>query len=269
MRNEISTGLVRLYDRAARAGLLDRPLPRRAFESAYLAYKRAIEAGPVDGLREFAISGSTAIDVGANIGFFTLRLARWVGPAGQVIAIEPEARNFASLRRRVVRAGMSQVVNCVQAAAADRHGQLRLAINRGHPGDHHLHDMGELIPAVTLDDLVAADTRPVSLLKIDVQGAEAMVLAGARTLIRAHRPAVFVELHQPSLARLGSSTREVIHTLLAFGYGGHILTRAGIAEPQDPETLVAQSATGYIDVLFLPMSRTLPTGEDDMREHSE
>ena len=85
--------------------MLDRPRPRRAYESVYLAYKRLIEAGPVDGLRGVVATGSTVFDVGANIGFFSFRFARWVGPEGRVIAIEPEARNIASLRRRVARAG--------------------------------------------------------------------------------------------------------------------------------------------------------------------
>ena len=67
-----------LYDRAAGGGLLDRPRPRRAYESVYLAYKRLIEAGPIDDLREYVSSGSTVFDVGANIGFFSfLSRAGW------------------------------------------------------------------------------------------------------------------------------------------------------------------------------------------------
>lgn len=253
MKDRLSNGLVSLHDHATRAGLLNRPVPRRAFESAYLAYKKLLEAGPVDSLREVVTSGSTAIDVGANIGFFTLRFARWVGPAGHVIAIEPEARNFASLTRRVSRAGLSDVVTCMQAAAADRNGELRLALNPGHPGDHHLADDGEPVAGVKLDDLAANGPRPVTLVKIDVQGAEMMVLAGARELIKAHSPAVLVELHEPSLTRLGSSRHEVIEMLVALGYGGHLLTRGGIGTLEDPEDLMARSATGYVDVLFLPI----------------
>lgn len=252
MRSQIYDGLVWLYERATRGGLLDRPLPRRAYESAYLAYKRLIEAGPIDGLHVLVANGSTVVDVGANIGFFSLRFARWVGPVGQVIAIEPETRNIDSLRRRVARAGLSDVVTCVQAAAADRPGQLRLARNPGHPGDHHLADYGEPVAAVTLDDLVTEDPRPVTLVKIDVQGAESMVLAGARHLIERHRPALFVEVDEPRLARLGSSRRELIDTVVSLGYVGHRLTRHGIGAREEPDELVARSSTEYVDVLFLP-----------------
>jgi FkbM family methyltransferase len=254
MKEHISDALVRLYGRAANGGVLDRPRPRLAYESAYLTYKRLIEAGPVNRLRGLVPAGSTVFDVGANIGFFSLYFASWVGPDGRVIAIEPEARNIASLRRRVARAGASDVVTCVQAAAVDRSGQVRLAVNRGHPGDHHLADTGEPVAAVTLDELAAGDPRRVTFVKIDVQGAESMVLAGARRLIEQHRPAIFVEIHEPSLTRLGSSRRELIATLEGLGYDGHRLNRSGVGPRQAPEDLIEQSSAGYIDVLFLPIN---------------
>jgi FkbM family methyltransferase len=269
MREHVSDALVRLYGHATRGGVLDRPRPRRAYECVYLAYKRLIEAGPVDGLRGLVGTGSTVFDVGANIGFFALCFANWVGPEGHVIAIEPEARNIASLRRRVARAGLSDVVTCVQAAAADRSGQLRLALNPGHPGDHHLAEDGEPVAAVTLDELAADNPRRVTLVKIDVQGAESMVLAGAHRLIRQHRPAIFVEVHDPSLVRLGSSRRELISALIALGYGGHRLTRSGVGPREDPEELIEQSSVGYIDVLFLPINSNSPTAHGNVREHRQ
>jgi FkbM family methyltransferase len=269
MRQQLSDALVCLYDRAAGGGLLDRPRPRRAYESVYLAYKRLIEAGPIDDLREYVSSGSTVFDVGANIGFFSLPFARWVGPEGRVIAIEPEARNIASLRRRVDRAGVSQVVTCVHAAAADMPGVLRLAVNPGHPGDHHLADNGVPIAAVTLDELARDDPRRVALVKIDVQGAETMVLAGANRLITRHRPAIFVEVHEPSLRRAGSSRRELIGALDALGYGGHRLGRGGVGPRDDPEKLIERSSNGYIDVLFLPEEESSPPPQRDMREHRQ
>lgn len=269
MREHVSDALVRLYGRATQGGMLDRPRPRRAYESVYLAYKRWVEAGPVDGLRGLVSPGSAVIDVGANIGFFSMYFARWVGPQGHVIAIEPEARNFASLRRRVARAGMSDIVICVRAAAAERSGEVRLALNPGHPGDHHLADNGVPVAAVTLDELVVAESRPVTLIKVDVQGAESMVLAGAHRLIERYRPGIFVEVHEPSLTRLGSSRHELLGTLVALGYGGHRLTRSGIGAREDPEALIERSSDGYIDVLFLPLNSSSPTADGDVGKHRQ
>jgi FkbM family methyltransferase len=252
VRQRISDALLALYQRVLRSGLLDRPVPRRAFESIYLAYKRLIEAGPVSGLRMLVTDGSTVIDVGANIGFFAVPFARWTGPRGRVVAIEPEAHNVASLRRRVERSGVSDIVECVQAAAADQPGQLRLAITPGHPGGHHLAEQGESVRAVTLDELVADDSRPVRLIKIDVQGAEAMVLAGAGKVIDRHHPAIYAEVDGPALERMGSSPRELIERIMSLGYAPHRLTRGGVGSRESLEALVGRSSAGYIDVLFMP-----------------
>jgi FkbM family methyltransferase len=257
MRSHAVGGLLWFYERMAKSGLLERPLPRRVFESAYLAYKDVIEAGPVGRLRPAVARGSTVIDVGANIGFFTLKFARWVGPDGRVVAIEPETRNMATLRRRVQRARVQRVVACVQAAAADRSGQLRLAVNPAHPGDHRIAEEGEPVRAVTIDELTADDARRVTLVKIDVQGAEMMVLAGARRVIETHRPAIFVEIADEPLERFGSSGDELIEALVSLNYTGHTLTRRGIGPAEAPEALMAKSANEYIDVLFLPREGTL------------
>jgi FkbM family methyltransferase len=253
MRRRVVTGLLRAYERGQKAGLLDHPVARRAFESGYLTYKLLIEAGPVSRLQPFVAAGSTVVDVGANIGFFSLRFARWVGPGGHVIAIEPEQHNLDTLRRRVTRAGLDSAVDCVQAAAADRAGELRLALNPAHPGDHRIAAEGEPIRAVTIDDLTVGDTRPVSLVKIDVQGAEMMVLSGARRVVAANRPVLFIEVDDDALGEFGSSADELLRTVLGLGYTAHTLTRRGPSPSQPPEALVAKSAGGaYSDVLFLP-----------------
>jgi FkbM family methyltransferase len=251
VRERTAGPLLRLYERAANAGVFDHAITRRAFESVYLAYKRLLEAGPVGRLQAFVEPGSTVVDVGANIGFFALRFGRWVGPAGRVVAIEPEARNVAALRRRISRARLDGVVECTHAAAADQPGQVRLAVNPVHPGDHHISDNGEAVPSVKLDDLVAGDNRRLALIKIDVQGAESMVLAGARRAIEVHLPAIFIELDNHALERFGSSAEELIETLAALGYRGHKLARRGVGPVEAPGDLVARSAESYIDVLFL------------------
>jgi FkbM family methyltransferase len=257
VRQRLADALIGLYASAAEAGLFDRPRAKRGFESVYLAYKSLAEAGPIVGLRQLVPNGSTVIDVGANIGFFTVRFGRWVGSAGNVIAIEPEARNFTSLRRRVERAGLSQVVQCVQAAAADRPGELRLAITPGHPADHHLDTAGVPVQAVTLDQLTANTRGHVALVKIDVQGAETLVLAGAERLLESGGPAIFIEIDEPSLVRSGSSAIELLDMIIAHGYVPHRLGRHGPSQVDRRADLLTRLRSGYIDALFLPESRSL------------
>jgi FkbM family methyltransferase len=110
-------------------------------------------------LRDLIEPGTTVIDVGANIGFFSIKFARWVGHSGAVIAIEPENRNIASLRRRVGRAGLGSIVECVQAVAAAQAGVMRLQVNPNHPGDHRIGATGIPVRAVTLDELTEGSRR--------------------------------------------------------------------------------------------------------------
>jgi FkbM family methyltransferase len=252
VRKRLVEGLLRLYERAVEAGLLDRPWARRGFESLYIVYKRLLEAGPTSKLRELVEPGSAVIDVGANIGFFSLSFGRWVGPRGRVIAIEPERHNFESLRRRIDRAHLSAIVEPIQAVAADQPGERRLAVNPTHPGDHRIADTGEPVRAVTLDQLTEGSSRRVSLVKVDVQGAEQIVLGGASRVLAKDRPALFVEVDDEALRNFGSSARELIETVVARGYVPHDLSRQGLRPIADTEALLASAAAGsYTDVVFV------------------
>src|SRR5688572_22188566 len=88
-------------------GLLRLGWGRRLYFALYEFYKSAFEAGRIGGLRTFVPEGGVVIDVGANVGFFTVRFARWVGPSGRVIAMEPEEGNHAELARRLAAKGMA------------------------------------------------------------------------------------------------------------------------------------------------------------------
>src|SRR5882757_11076400 len=102
----IRDSAVKLFGLAAKLGLQRLPLFNRAFLALYPLYKKYFEAGPIDRLREFVPSGSLVIDVGANVGFFSVRFAEWVGDGGKVISIEPEDRNYDSLVWALRREGL-------------------------------------------------------------------------------------------------------------------------------------------------------------------
>src|SRR5262249_53499009 len=81
--------------------------------------------------------GMVTVDVGANVGFHTLALARQVGDSGRVYAIEPDPGNFRLLSAAVRRSKLRQVRLCA-AAAADRAGSLRLFLSPTNCGDHRV-----------------------------------------------------------------------------------------------------------------------------------
>ena len=246
---------VKLFGLTAKLGLQRLPFFNRTFLALYQLYKRFFEAGPIDRLREFVPEGSLAIDVGANVGFFSLRFARWVGDRGKVIAIEPEQRNYASLVRAVERRGFSSRIEALQAVAAATRGEILLEINPLHPADHKISRDGTGLPvrAVTLDQLVQGKSGPrPALVKIDVQGAEMMVLKGAGGILRQAAPALFIELQEAGLNSFGSSIAEILGYLSGYGYEPYWLARSGPHRKTDaPEIHAMASRSGYVDVLFL------------------
>jgi FkbM family methyltransferase len=251
----IGTMLVRLFGLLARIGLHRAPVFERVFPPLYAGYKRYFEAGPIDGLQEFVPSGSLVIDVGANIGFFSLRFAKWVGDGGKVISVEPEDRNYNDLVSALQRKGLISRVDALKAAAAAVPGMMFLEINPLHPADHKLSPDGSgvAVRAVVLDDLVRdkSDLK-LSLIKIDVQGAEMLVLEGASSILKGAGPALFVELHEMGLRRSGSSVAAILAYLSNYGYEGYWLMRTGPhrkASPAEIHRKVARSE--YVDVLFL------------------
>lgn len=250
MARAVQHALHRAYRFLIARGLMRHPWGRRAFFRTYDVYKALLEAGPVDRLRAQIPAGAFVIDVGANVGFFTLRFLEWVGPAGRVLAIEPEPENFAEMTRRIRRCGYSDRADARCAVADAASGEARLLINPEHPGDHRLGEYGMPVAAVALDDVVGPGMR-VALIKIDVQGAEMRVLAGARGILVRDHPALFVEIDPPGLARFGSSVDDVLQTLGGAGYRPYLLGRRGPRHCDRAEIDAALRRSGYIDLLFL------------------
>lgn len=230
------------------------PVFDRAFLALYTVYKRHLEAGPIERLREYVPAGSTVLDVGANVGFFTLRFAQWVGD-GEVIAIEPEDNNFRALVSALERSGLSRRTRVLQAVAAASHGTSFLEINPLHPADHKLSrdDTGVAVDAIRLDDLIESKgpLRP-SLIKIDVQGAEMLVLQGAPEILRLSKPALFIELSEQALKQFGSSVTEIVVHLTLHGYQAYWLVRSGPHHRASLDDIHRKVALhGYVDVLFI------------------
>jgi FkbM family methyltransferase len=141
-------------------------------------------------LRGVLRAGASFLDVGANIGYFSLLASEIVGPAGHVLAVEPEPRNVELLRANMWRNRARNVrVLAVAAQAETGYAGLRLsAVNRG---DHQVVDAsshtGSLVPAARLDELLAGI--PVDVVKVDVQGVDHEVVEGLTEVI-AENPAI-------------------------------------------------------------------------------
>jgi FkbM family methyltransferase len=244
--------LLLLYRAATRSGVLRLPGMDHVFDGAYELYKRFLEASYIALLQSHVEPGTIVVDVGANVGFFTRYFARWTGPEGRVLAIEPEARNFERLVSTLRARRLGDIVEPVNAAAAEHSGQVALTVDPYHPAGHYLSAQGVPTRAVTVDELVRAHGgRRVSLIKIDVQGAELRVLHGAAWTLDTFRPALLVELDHDALRAQGASVHDVVDFLLSRGYQGRLVDARGLGAVCDREALLGASLRAeYVDALF-------------------
>jgi len=172
--------------------------------------------------------GMTVIDVGANEGHFSLFFGSLVGLQGAVLAVEPSPRELVALRRNVaLNPGAPVLVE--EQACGDRQGEATLLVaDEEHRGQNTLGNFvyectglvsRERVGLTTLDALVAKHKlRHVHFIKIDVEGAEAKVLEGARHTLAIFRPVLLVELLEPALRQQGSSGALLTLALRKSGY---------------------------------------------------
>jgi FkbM family methyltransferase len=162
-------------------------------------------------------AGDHAVDAGAHIGYFTAIMARRAGPAGRVVAFEPEPRNFELLKTTCILNGAINV-ELRRQALGEREAEASLYLGSGNLGDHRLHATSGRtsirVDVVRLDDCFGG--RPVDFLKLDVQGSEPAVLAGARMTIGANaaRLVCLMEL-SPRLSDVAGYGRDAVLDLLA------------------------------------------------------
>jgi FkbM family methyltransferase len=138
--------------------------------------------------------GDTFVDVGANIGYFTLLGAKLVGPQGRVVAIEASASALGQLRANIARNRVEGIVRCVHAAASDSEGTATL-----YQGDYDNVGTASIIRAsgrpservrsAPLDALLlSTEIFAARVIKIDVEGAEWLVLKGMESLLPRLQP---------------------------------------------------------------------------------
>ena len=202
--------------------------------------------------REHVDAARDAIDVGANIGLYSLLLADLLR-GGRVLAIEPTPAALGRLRRNIVANGCDAQVLVYAGAAAASNGTVSIATVPGreeystagalsHPSVGNAAFETIQIAAQTIDSLVAAFGLRPGFVKIDVEGMEHTVLAGMSSTIETFQPVILAELSDPLLRRNGSSAREILQRLRGYGYV--------ISDP-----LAVNKAAGtrqYGDILCIP-----------------
>ncbi|MGH0030063.1 MAG: FkbM family methyltransferase [Myxococcota bacterium] len=169
--------------------------------------------------------GDTFVDVGANVGYYTLLAAQSVGPEGRVVAFEPDPESADLLERNVRLNGFDHVV-IERKAVSNAPGSIRLYLAPENKGDHRIYDDGEResieVEAVTLDDYFAepgGGHRRVDFVKVDVQGADLAVLEGMSELIEANDGLLLsIEYWPFGLQGFGDEAKDMLDRLVAHDF---------------------------------------------------
>ena len=225
--------------------------------AAALLWKYSLLGGCEEKLyRERVRPGMTVLEIGANVGFFTLLFSRLAGPGGRVIAFEPDADNFRLLVKNLKANGAANVT-CVHKAVAEKDGKARLFFSEEHRGDHRIYDSGDGRPAVeietaALDSFLPADTR-VDFIKMDIQGAEYAALLGMeRTLRRQPQLAMLCEFSPSLLRRAGADPERFLAGLAGTGFSIKLLDEenGSAAHATAAELLAACPGECYVNLLL-------------------
>jgi len=205
------------------------------FENAELAF-----------VRHSLKPGAVFIDVGANGGIYTVIAARQVGPTGHVYAFEPGKKELEILRKNIEANGLTNVT-VIESAVSRETGTAKLAISTDgamnslaktqHP-DQQIEEW-ETVKTITLDDFALQNSlNTVDFIKVDVEGAEKLVLDGAKNLLASEGPVtVLFEAMTINVTAFDYSVRDFLSELmmqgLSISYINEDGTLTGISQVDD------------------------------------
>jgi len=177
---------------------------------------------------EACIGKSVFIDVGAHVGLYSLPASRVMAPGGKIFAFEASANNFNYLTQHIQYNGIKNIFPYQVAIGStnqdsvifyeDRTPSSALSsFAKGPKFDESMYEK-MVVRQITLDQFCTDHLISPDVVKIDVEGAELLVLMGSLNILRQHKPTIFLSVHPTHLEALGQSTEELNATLKLLGY---------------------------------------------------
>jgi FkbM family methyltransferase len=227
-----------------------------------ILYRQEYEPPVTRLFKKYVKPGMGVLDLGANIGYFSLLAASLVGAEGFVQSWEPAAANVRALcASRAINAFDN--IEVVQAAAAEKNGLLQYFRNSLNGSVAATEDtdpnnmfQADTVMGLRIDDFVSPNAH-IGFVKIDVEGYEFKALVGGRKMIERCRPIIISEFAPPNLQESsGVSGREYLEFFLSLGYDISSVTRSHV-KPGNVDEILArfeESGSDHIDILLLPRS---------------
>jgi FkbM family methyltransferase len=167
--------------------------------------------------------GDMVFDVGGHVGYYTILMAKLIGPTGRLITFEPQQK-LVEAQRKSLALNEIHWATVMNMAVSDRTGTLKLyqPEDTGRTGAATGHIQAKnvfSIKAVSLDEFAAAEmSKTPRLIKMDIEGGEWLALKGMRLLLSDSKPILLVEMHPQQIVALGGNQMDMIDTLSSHGY---------------------------------------------------
>lgn len=168
--------------------------------------------------------GMNIVDIGANIGYYTVMAAMKTGQSGHVISYEPESENYSFLKRNVDANNLSNV-RAVKMAIGDKVGTAKLYLTKNNKGTHSFANNrndseNETVNVDSLDHLLSAiGVEKVDVLKIDIEGYEPFAFDGMKeTLAKNSDIIIFSEIYPKAIRRTGRDPLDLLKLFNEYGF---------------------------------------------------
>jgi FkbM family methyltransferase len=235
----------------------------------HFAEKNLLEGAVIEGhvariFSELIRPGHVVIDIGANIGFHSFRIAQLVGPNGKVYAVEADIDNAIHIRKSILESENTNIY-LLPVAAGDCFGLLNMLATKGTNSSFspNARQSNRLAVKVKIDDIIS---ERVNFIKMDIEGAELLALLGLQSILENSRPFVTSEFSSNYIKySLGKDRAlEFLNFFFSRGFSCFQLRSKDILSIPDAEAVLELSIwlreehmAGHIDLLFVPLGTSI------------
>jgi FkbM family methyltransferase len=197
--------------------------------------------------------GMCILEIGANIGYYTLLAARRTGFSGKVFAFEADPDNFEILHRNIEVNGFIDKAKIINKAVVDRTGEVSFSKLKIHHGSNSLinfettfleryRDMASIVtvPAITIDDFFGGEIPRIDLIKLDAEGSEPCILRGmAKTIQQNQKLKIITEFAPELIRQLGEKPDAFLKSIEDLGFNIQVITPMNEVVSKTKEEIVS------------------------------
>jgi len=209
----------------------------KVYQPLYFYYKKQQEKTEINCIRKILHKGDNVVDIGANVGFYTILFSQIVGDNGKVFAFEPDVDNFEKLKRNTLHLGNVKIEN---KAISNYSGKITL-YHSSLNVDHRTYPTDEVyqayqIDCITLDDYfqMVDNKTELRLIKMDIQGFEPIAIQGMlQTIQKNPQVSLITEFWPYGIEKAGSSATNYLQQLKQLFSYIYLIEKNGVQQIED------------------------------------